>query len=87
MVWQAAQAVTIPICGVGGIASAEDAVKFLLCGASAIQVGTANYLEPGISARIARGIAEYAAEHGFERVADLTGALEGAERRAPGVSK
>ena len=81
MVWQAAQAVKIPICGVGGITSAEDAVKFLLCGASAIQVGTANYLEPGISEKIARGLAEYAARHGFERVADLTGALEGADRR------
>lgn len=81
MVWQAAQAVNIPLCGVGGIASAEDAVKFLLCGASAVQVGTANYLEPGISERIARGVAEYAARHGFARVADLTGALEGADRR------
>ena len=81
MVWQAAQAVNIPLCGVGGIASAEDAVKFLLCGASAVQVGTANYLEPGISERIARGVAEYAARHGFARVADLTGALEGAGRR------
>jgi dihydroorotate dehydrogenase (NAD+) catalytic subunit len=81
MVWQVAQAVQIPICGVGGIASAEDAVKFLLCGATAIQVGTANYLDPGIAERIARGIAEYAARHGFARVADLTGALEVPERR------
>lgn len=76
MVWQAAQAVKIPVCGVGGIASAEDAVKFLLCGASAIQVGTANYLDPSAAERIARGIAEYAERHGFARVADLTGALE-----------
>lgn len=75
MVWQVAQAVAIPICGVGGITSAEDAVKFLLCGASAVQVGTANYLEPGISARIAEGIAEYARRQGVARVADLTGAL------------
>jgi dihydroorotate dehydrogenase (NAD+) catalytic subunit len=75
MVWQAAQAVKIPICGVGGITSAEDAVKFLLCGASAVQVGTANYLDPAASARIAVGIADYARRHGFERVADLTGAL------------
>lgn len=76
MVWQAAQAVQIPICGVGGIASAEDAIKFLLCGATAVQVGTANYLDPGVSARIARGLADYAARHGFARVADLTGALQ-----------
>ncbi|MCR9096349.1 MAG: dihydroorotate dehydrogenase [bacterium] len=76
MVYQAAQVVNIPICGIGGISHAEDAVKFLLCGASAIQVGTLNYLEPGAAERIAQGIAQYAADHGFARVADLTGALE-----------
>ena len=76
MVWQVAQAVDLPICGIGGITSAEDAVKFLLCGASAIQVGTLNYLDPGAAERIAQGIADYAAEHGFARVADLTGALQ-----------
>ena len=76
MVWQAAEAVEIPICGIGGISSAEDAVKFLLCGATAVQVGTANYLDPEAAGRIADGIAEYAARHGFPRVADLTGALE-----------
>lgn len=76
MVWQVAQAVKLPICGIGGIADAEDAVKFLLCGASAIQVGTVNYLDPAAAEGIARGIADYAARHGFERVADLTGALE-----------
>jgi dihydroorotate dehydrogenase (NAD+) catalytic subunit len=75
MVWQAAQAVKIPICGIGGIATAEDAVKFLLCGATAIQVGTANYLDPEAAGRIADGIAEYAHTQGFPRVADLTGAL------------
>jgi dihydroorotate dehydrogenase (NAD+) catalytic subunit len=75
MVWQAAQAVQIPICGIGGIATAEDAVKFLLCGASAVQVGTANYLDPEAAARIADGIADYARDQGFPRVADLTGAL------------
>ena len=76
MVYQAAQAVKIPICGVGGITSAEDAVKFLLCGASAVQVGTFNYLDPGAAERVAEGITAYAAEHGFARVADLTGALD-----------
>ena len=76
MVWQVAQAVKIPICGIGGIASAEDAVKFLLCGATAVQVGTANYLDPEVAGRIADGICEYASEHGFPRVADLVGALE-----------
>jgi dihydroorotate dehydrogenase (NAD+) catalytic subunit len=76
MVWQVAQAVEIPICGVGGIMDAEDAIKFMLCGATTIQVGTANYLDPSTAGRIAVGIAEYARQHGFKRVADLTGALE-----------
>ena len=79
MVWQVAQAVEIPVCGVGGIVDAEDAVKFMLCGASAVQVGTANYLDPSVAETIAVGIAEYARRHGFKRVADLTGAL-----KAPG---
>jgi len=76
MVWQVAQAVDLPICGIGGITDANDAVKFMLCGATAVQVGTANYLDPSTAERIARGIADYALRHGFARVADLTGALE-----------
>ena len=76
MVWQASRAVALPICGVGGIGSAADAVKFMLCGAMAVQVGTANYLNPGIAGEIADGIVAYAARHGFARVVDLVGALE-----------
>ena len=76
MVWQASRAVEIPVCGIGGIMTGEDAVKFLLCGASAVQVGTANYLNPGVAGEIAEGIAAYAADHGFARVSELTGALE-----------
>ncbi len=76
MVWQAAQAVKLPICGIGGITNAEDAVKFLLCGAIAVQVGTINYLDPARAGAVADGIAAYAARHGFRRVADLCGALE-----------
>jgi len=76
MVWQAAQAVRIPICGIGGILNAEDAVKFLLCGATAIQIGTANYLNPGIAEEVVDGIAAYLARHGYSRVGDLVGALE-----------
>ncbi len=76
MVWEARRAVRLPICGIGGIATAEDAVKFLLCGATAVQVGTANYLNPMAASEVAQGIAAYAAEHGFERVSDLVGALE-----------
>jgi dihydroorotate dehydrogenase (NAD+) catalytic subunit len=80
MVWQVSRAVSIPICGMGGISSAEDAVKFLLCGASAVQVGTANYLDPSIAGEIADGVAAYAARHGFDRVGDLVGALETPDR-------
>lgn len=76
MVWQARQAVKLPICGIGGIASAEDAVKFLLCGAAAVQVGTSNYLNPAVAGEVADGIAAYAARHGFPRVSDLIGALD-----------
>ncbi len=76
MVWQAAQAVSIPICGMGGIGSAEDAVKFLLCGATAVQVGTANYLNPAIAGEVADGLVAYAERHGVARLRDLVGALE-----------
>ena len=76
MVYQASRAVSIPICGMGGIASAEDAVKFLLCGATAVQVGTLNYLEPALAGEVADGLVAYAERHGFSRLADLTGALE-----------
>jgi dihydroorotate dehydrogenase (NAD+) catalytic subunit len=76
MVWQASRAVKIPICGMGGIASAADAVKFLLCGATAVQVGTLNYLEPGIAGDVVDGLVAYAERHGVARLAELTGALE-----------
>ena len=80
MVWQASRAVKLPICGIGGITSAEDAIKFLLCGATAVQVGTWNYLEPGAAGDVAEGIATYAARHGFPRVTDLVGALKASGR-------
>jgi dihydroorotate dehydrogenase (NAD+) catalytic subunit len=75
MVWQASQAVRIPICGIGGIMAAEDAVKFLVCGATAVQVGTASYLNPMAAAEVADGIAAFAAREGVARVADLVGTL------------
>jgi len=76
MVWQASQAVRIPICGIGGIVTAEDALKFLVCGATAVQVGTANYLNPMAAAEVAEGMAAWAARHGIGRLADLVGTLE-----------
>jgi dihydroorotate dehydrogenase (NAD+) catalytic subunit len=76
MVWQVSQAVSIPICGIGGILDAQDAVKFLLCGASAVQVGTANYLNPTATVDIVAGITAYLQRCGLRRVSDLVGALE-----------
>ncbi len=76
MVWQAARAVDIPICGIGGITSGEDAAKFLLCGARAVQVGTWNYLNPMAAQEVADGLVEYARRQGVERLSDLVGALE-----------
>ena len=76
MVWQAFNAVQIPICGIGGIMTGEDAIKFLLCGATAVQVGTANYLNPAAAGEIAAQIAEYAECQGVARVSELVGTLE-----------
>jgi len=76
MVWQASRAVTLPICGIGGIVTAADAIKFLLCGATAVQVGTANYLNPAVAGEIVDGIEDYLKRHGIERISDLVGALE-----------
>jgi dihydroorotate dehydrogenase (NAD+) catalytic subunit len=76
MVWQASRAVGLPVCGIGGIATAEDALKFLLCGATAVQVGTANYLNPMAAAEVADGIEAWAGAHSVARLTDLVGALE-----------
>ena len=76
MVYQTSRAVKIPVIGLGGIMTATDAVEFLLAGATAVEVGTANFVDPGVSAKIVRGIGEYLAKHGFSSVKDLIGALE-----------
>lgn len=75
MVWQASRAVGIPICGVGGIVTGEDAVAFLLCGASCVQVGTATYTDPCAGLHVRDSIAAYCERQGVERVGDLVGAL------------
>ena len=76
MVWQVAKAVKIPVIGLGGISSATDAIEFLLAGASAVEIGTANFIDPTISVKVAKGIVEYCERHGIKNVSDLTGALE-----------
>ena len=73
MVWQVAQAVRIPIIGMGGIASAEDAVEFFLAGASAVAVGTANFTDPEITMKICDGLDTYLAEHGFSSIEEIVG--------------
>jgi len=75
MVWQVHKAVSIPVIGLGGIMNADDAIEFLLAGASAIQVGTANFIDPAISVKIAEGIEDYMLKHGIDDVNELIGAL------------
>jgi dihydroorotate dehydrogenase (NAD+) catalytic subunit len=76
MVWEAAKAVTIPVIGLGGITTPEDAVEFLLAGATAVQVGTASYADPRATERIASGLEQWCARHHVAQVASLTGALD-----------
>ena len=76
MVYQAANAVKLPIIGMGGIATAEDAIEFLLAGASAVSVGTANFYDPSATVRVAEGIEAYMKRYGFEHVSELTGLVK-----------
>lgn len=76
MVWQTAQAIKLPIIGMGGIATASDAIEFLLAGASAIEVGTYNFVDPTATVKIVDGIEDYLRRHGFSSVHDLVGALQ-----------
>jgi dihydroorotate oxidase len=76
MVWQTAQAVKVPIIGMGGIASATDAIEFLLAGASAVEVGTYNFVDPSVTTQIVDGIEDYMHRHGFTDIQDLIGALQ-----------
>ena len=76
MVWQTAQAVKVPIIGMGGIASAKDAIEFLLAGASAVEVGTYNFVDPSVTTQIVDGIEDYMRRHGFTDIQDLIGALQ-----------
>ena len=76
MVWQVAKAVNIPVVGLGGIMNWKDAVEFLLAGATAIQIGTANFIDPAITVKVAKGINDYLDRHGYSSVRDIIGALE-----------
>lgn len=76
MVWQVYNAVKIPVVGMGGIMNATDAIEFMLAGSSAIQVGTANFIDPQISIKILEGIEEYCKQNNISAVKDLIGAME-----------
>ncbi len=76
MVWQTAKAVRIPVIGLGGIQCVTDAIEFLLAGARAIEIGTANFVDPAISEKIAAGIGEWLDSHGCRSVDEIVGALE-----------
>lgn len=75
MVYQVAQSVNIPIIGMGGIATAEDALEFILAGATAVSVGTANFFNPYATVEIAEGIEAYMKRHNIEKLTDLIGAV------------
>jgi dihydroorotate dehydrogenase (NAD+) catalytic subunit len=75
MTWQVARAVRIPVLGIGGITSAQDALEFLIAGARAVQVGTANFVDPGVYDRILTGLREYMQRHGLESLNDVVGTL------------
>jgi dihydroorotate dehydrogenase (NAD+) catalytic subunit len=73
MVWQVAGCVSIPIIGIGGITTPEDAIEFMLAGACAVQVGTTNFINPKATEEIIHGIGAYLSEHGLASVQDLIG--------------
>ncbi|MBQ0158832.1 MAG: dihydroorotate dehydrogenase [Bacteroidales bacterium] len=75
MVWQVAKAVHIPIVGLGGICTAEDAIEFLMCGATAVEIGTANFLDPAVTMKVIDGINAWCDAHGVEDIHDIIGAL------------
>lgn len=76
-VWQVAKAVKVPVIGLGGIMNERDAIEFLLAGASAIEIGTANFVDPAVSVKVANGISEWLDKHGCASVQEIIGQLEG----------
>jgi dihydroorotate dehydrogenase (NAD+) catalytic subunit len=75
-VYEAARAVSIPVIGIGGITSASDALEFLIAGATAVQIGTANFIDPAAAAKVAAGIDRYCDENGIRDVGELVGSLD-----------
>ena len=75
MVWQVAKAVKIPVVGLGGISSATDAIEFLMAGATAIEIGTANFLDPAITIKVRDGINQWLDDHGCKNVQEIVGCI------------
>ena len=76
MVWQVAKAVNIPVVGLGGICNAHDAIEFLMAGATAIEIGTANFIDPQVTIKVRDGINEWLDSHGCKSVKEIIGTLE-----------
>ena len=75
MVWQVAHAVQIPVVGLGGISCAADALEFLMAGAKAVQVGTANFLDPAVTVKIVDGLQDYCERHGISDINEIIGII------------
>ena len=75
MVWQVAKAVNIPVIGLGGISTAKDAIEFLMAGATAIEIGTANFLDPAVSIKVRDGINDWLDAHGCQSVSEIIGVI------------
>ncbi len=76
MVWQTARAVSIPVIGLGGISTAEDAIEFIMAGASAIEIGTANFVDPAVTIKVRDGIDSWLDAHGCSSVSEITGVMK-----------
>lgn len=76
MVWQVAKAVKIPVVGMGGIMNAQDALEFIIAGAAAVQIGTANFIDPSISVKVLEGIEDYLIRHQCTSIKDITGSIQ-----------
>src|SRR5688572_16885289 len=86
MVYECRQAVKLPIIGMGGIATAEDVLEFMIAGATAVQVGTANFVDPFIWTKLLDGLQAYMQRHSLERLSDLTGAIDTTKRHKAWIS-
>ena len=76
MVYQVAKAVKIPVVGLGGIMTAEDAIEFLMCGATAIEIGTANFIDPAVTIKVRDGISDWLDRHGCKSIQDIIGTID-----------